>query len=178
MSRRRSRIKSQLLHNVGSDHEEVIFVRCAASSGRLSPVQFRKAGIVAIVSDPSTGMLDGQSGKPGIGDASPPRDGLDAKSRKYRPMSFAGPHDLAMRLVQQIIAEGKDLVGRTRLFENPRIGGNPRDGAQGQRRHSELRVADDDRVEPPFAGQVMSRIFAECVNQYIDIGQDHLSRVV
>ena len=72
-------------------------------------------------------------------------------------MPFAGPDDLAARLVQEIIAIGEDFVDRTRLRENPRIGRNPCDGAQYERGHAELSVAADDFIESRLA-RLMVRV--------------------
>ena len=48
------------------------------SEDRLLPVQFRKARVVAIISDPGAGTLDRQSGEPRVGDARSPDARLDA----------------------------------------------------------------------------------------------------
>jgi hypothetical protein len=72
-------------------------------------------------------------------------------------MPFAGPDDLAARLVLEIIAIGEDFVDRTGLRENLRIGRNPCDGAQYERGHAELRVAADDFIEPRLA-RLMVRV--------------------
>ena len=62
-------------------------------------------------------MFDCQGGEPGIGDARTPYAGLNGYSCEYRPMPLAGSYDLAMRLVQQIVAIGEGFVDRAGALE-------------------------------------------------------------
>ena len=70
-------------------------------------------------------MLDGERGKPNGADPSSARPRLDAYSPKNPPMPFAGPHNLAMRLIQKIVAESERFFGGSGMSENARIGDNP-----------------------------------------------------
>jgi len=140
---------------------------------RLPPIQSGKAGIIAVVCDPCAGALDGESGEPGIAHERPFRIGANAKLRENFPVPFAGRNDFAMRLAEQIVAIGKGFFGAAGISKCAWIGDDPHHGAQRKRRHSELRIARDNSIEPRFADRVPFAIPAEGVNQDIDVGQDH-----
>ncbi len=121
-------------------------------------------------------MLDRQRRKPCVRDARPADPRFDADSRENRPVTRAGAHRLAMRLSEQIVAERENLLDRAGLSEYARIGRNPCDRAQRQRRHSKAPVPKDDGVEPGFADGVARRIGSKGVDQHIDVRQDHRRR--
>src|SRR5580704_2271232 len=77
---------------------------------------------------------------------------------------------------EQIVAKSENLLERTRLFKDTRIGRDPRHGAQRQWRQAELRVSQDNLVEPWFANKVARGIGSKSVDQHIDVRQDHRFR--
>ena len=63
-------------------------------------------------------------------------------------MARTRAYGLAMRLSEQIVAKSENLLDRTGLFKDARIARDPRHGAQRQRGQAELRVSQDDPMEP------------------------------
>ena len=78
-----------------------------------------------------------------------------------------------MRLTHQVVAIGENLFDRARLNEDAGIADNPRDSAQSERRHAKQRIAPNNPVEPGLAYRVARRIGSECVDQDVDVSEDH-----
>src|SRR5579863_3609978 len=77
--------------------------------------------------------------------------GLKADPLENRPMTFARPPDLAMRLVQEIVAKAEGFLNGNRMNEDAGTSDYPDQRAQGERGNAEPSVAADDLVEPRLA---------------------------
>src|SRR6266850_639123 len=103
--------------------------------------QSREACEVAVEGDPLAAPFDGKRSKPGIGDAPASCVGVPAKPSEYLPMPFARRDQVAMRQIQEVVAEPKCVFERTGRLKLTQTGRDPNDSTQGERRQSEPRLA-------------------------------------
>ena len=122
-------------------------------------------------------MLDRERGKPGIADARPARAGFQAEFSEYPPIPFPGCHNLAMRLPQEIVAKGEDLIRWTGLRKYARVCRDTGDGAQRQGRNPKPGIAQDSAIEPWFAKSVARGIGAKRMDEDVYVRQNHLNRL-
>ncbi len=123
---------SFLLRSIASARERRLQQR-DLSGLRLTTVQSRKLGKVAVVGDPITGVLDGERRIPSVRNPRSSNLGLAAQPLENRPMPLTGLDNLAMRLNEKIVAKTERLLQRTGLDEGARVGRYPCDSAQRQR---------------------------------------------
>src|SRR5690349_3977532 len=114
-------------------------VRCGLIG--YSPLQIGKAGIIAVERHPLTTPFDGERCEPRIAHPGTSRAGLNAQPLENLPVPLAWFDDLGMRLVQEVLAECKGFIDATRHAEDTRVGGDPYDCAQCERRQSEPRIS-------------------------------------
>jgi len=141
---------------------------------RQLPPQPREPLIIAIKSDPFAAPFDRERREPGIRDARPPDIGLDTEASEDVPVALARLDNLAVGLPEKIFAEPERFVDRARHPESARVGGDPHQRAQHQRRYSETRITRYHCGQPGAADPVLRNVPAKGVNQDIHIGQDHL----
>ena len=122
-------------------------------------------------------MLDSESGEPCVRNLRSRDICVTAQSLKNCPMPLSWLHDLAKRLLEEVVAVGEGFSEGARLTEGPwLLCRDPDDRAQRQRRYAKSRVSTDHIVEPGFANRMMRGIAAERVNQHVHVWQDHRSR--
>ena len=79
-------------------------------------------------------------------------------------------------LPEKVVAEAERLFQRARNGGEARVGGDPDDGVQSQRRHPETGIARDNGIEPGSADGMLGSVPAKRVDQDVDVGQDHPER--
>jgi len=121
-------------------------------------------------------MFDRERGEPRIGNARSASVCIDAQALENCPMPLTWLHDLAMRLLQQVLAKAKRVIEGTRLPVYARICRNANKCAQSKRRHAKARFACDHGIKPGFANGMMRSVPAKCVNKDVHVWQDHRSR--
>ena len=148
----------------------------ALSNRRLPPTQSAKLGKVAVIRDPNAGMFNGERRKPSVRNLRASNLRFAAQSLENRPMPLTRLDDLAMRLTQQIIAKGENTLDWTGMKVGARIGRNPHHRAQHQRGKAEPGLVANNAVEPRLAYRVARRVRTECMDQYVDVGEDQGNR--
>ena len=148
----------------------------ALSNRRLPPTQSGKLGKVAVVGDPNAGMFNGERSKPSVRNLRASNLRFAAQSLENRPMPLTRLDDLAMRLTQQIIAKGENTLDWTGMNVGARIGRNPHRRAQHKRGKAEPGLPVNNAVEPRLAYRVARRVRTECMDQYVDVGEDQGNR--
>src|SRR5260370_106264 len=92
------------------------------------------------------------------------------------PVPLAGLHDLSVRLAEEIVAESECLLDRARRLEHARIGGDPNDRAQDQRRQAEAGLARHHAGKPGPADTMLRHVLAKGVDQDVHVRQHHFRR--